>query len=89
MPGYIYRVQVLINLYLWYIPNKELEFHVYDMLHTDAKYYIIMCKLVKLAFCLCCEPIDPSNMGFHKSTLVARGANTQLDPSCVYQRSSD
>ena len=24
-----------------------------------------------------------STMGFHKSTLVARGANTQLDPSCV------
>ena len=22
-------------------------------------------------------------MGFHKSTVVARGANTQLDPSCV------
>jgi len=22
-------------------------------------------------------------MGFHKSTLVARGANKQLDPSCV------
>ena len=22
-------------------------------------------------------------MGFHKSTLLARGANTQLDPSCV------
>ena len=22
-------------------------------------------------------------MGFHISTLVARGANTQLDPSCV------
>ena len=22
-------------------------------------------------------------MGFHKSTLVARGANSQLDPSCV------
>ena len=22
-------------------------------------------------------------MDFHKSTLVARGANTQLDPSCV------
>ena len=22
-------------------------------------------------------------MGYHKSTLVARGANTQLDPSCV------
>ena len=62
---------------------------VYDMLHTDAKCYIIMCKLVKLAFCLCCEQIDPSNMGFHKSTLVARGANTQLDPSCVYQRWSE
>ena len=59
---------------------------VYDMLHTDAKWYIIMCKLVKLAFCLCCEPIDPSNMGYNKSTLVATGANTQLDPSCVYQR---
>ena len=26
---------------------------VYDMLHTDAKCYIIICKLVKLAFCLC------------------------------------
>ena len=25
---------------------------VYDMLHIDAKGYIIMCKLVKLAFCL-------------------------------------
>ena len=25
---------------------------VYDMLHTNAKGYIIMCKLVKLAFCL-------------------------------------
>ena len=25
---------------------------VYDMLHTDAKSYIIMSKLVKLAFCL-------------------------------------
>ena len=22
-------------------------------------------------------------MGFHKSTLVARGANTQLNPSCI------
>ena len=37
---------------------------VYDMLQTDAKGYIIMCKLVKLAFCLCCEPIDPLNIGF-------------------------
>ena len=25
---------------------------MYDMLHTDAKCYISMCKLVKLAFCL-------------------------------------
>ena len=38
---------------------------VYDMLHTDAKGYINMCKLVKLAFCLlqmlvfnCCYSID-------------------------------
>ena len=36
---------------------------VYDMLHTDAKGYIIMCKLVKLAFFffnvgLCCNRID-------------------------------
>ena len=41
---------------------------VYDMFHADAKYYIIMCKLVKLAFCLCCEPIDPSNIGFAVGT---------------------
>ena len=41
---------------------------VYDMLHTDAKGYIIMCKLVKLAFCLCYEPIDPSNIGFAVGT---------------------
>ena len=54
MLGYVYRVKVLINLYLWYIPNEGLEFScsVYDILHTDAKGYIIMCKLVKLAFCL-------------------------------------
>ena len=37
---------------------------VYDMLHSDAKGYISMCKLVKLAFCLlqnvglCCYRID-------------------------------
>ena len=41
---------------------------VYDMLYTDAKGYIIMCKLVKLAFCLCCETIDPSNIGFAVGT---------------------
>ena len=33
------------------------------MLHTDAKGYIIMCQLVKLAFCLCCGLIDQSNVG--------------------------
>ena len=27
---------------------------VYDTLHINAKGYIIICKLVKLAFCLCC-----------------------------------
>ena len=35
---------------------------VYDMLHTDAKCYIIMCKLVELAICLCWELIDPWNV---------------------------
>ena len=35
---------------------------VYDMLHTDAKCYFSMCKLVKLAFCLCCGLIHPSNV---------------------------
>ena len=28
MPGYVYQVKVLINLYLWYISNEELEFRV-------------------------------------------------------------
>ena len=41
---------------------------VYDMLHTDTRGYIIMCKFVKLAFCLCCEPIDHSNIGFAVGT---------------------
>ena len=26
MPGYVYRVKVLIDLYLWYMPNEGLEF---------------------------------------------------------------
>ena len=30
---------------------------MYDMLHTGAK-GCIMCKLIKLAFCLCCRPIS-------------------------------
>ena len=36
---------------------------VNDMFHIDAKGYIIMSKLVKLAFCLCCGLTDPSNVG--------------------------
>ena len=36
---------------------------VYDILHTYAKDYIIMSKLVKLAFCLCCGLTDLSNVG--------------------------
>ena len=32
MPGYVYRVQVLINLYLWYIPSEGLEFRVQCMI---------------------------------------------------------
>ena len=52
---------------------------VYDMLHTDAKGYIIMCKLIKLAFCLCCEPIDPSNIGFAVGT---RQLILQLSLNC-------
>ena len=35
---------------------------LYDTLHSDAKGYTIMCKLVKLVFCLCCGLIDPSNV---------------------------
>ena len=71
MPGYVYRVNVLITLYLWYIPNEGLEFRVQCMIRfilIDAKNYIIMCKLVKLAYCLCCELIDPSNIGFAVAT---------------------
>ena len=32
---------------------------VYNTLHTDAKGYIIMCKLVKPPFCLCCIDTFP------------------------------
>ena len=61
MPGYVYRVKVLINQYLWYIPNERVgvSCSLYDTLHIDAKGYIIMCKLVKLAFCLCCIDTFP------------------------------
>ena len=46
MPGYVYRVKALIKR------RVGVSCSVYDILHTDAKCYIIMCKLVKLAFCL-------------------------------------
>ena len=52
---------------------------VYDMLHTDAKYYIIMCKLVKLAFCLCWGLIDPSNVSV---AVGIRQLILQHSPNC-------
>ena len=51
------------SIFMVYIERRVgVSCSVYDMLHTDAK-YIIMCKLVKLAFCLCCGLIDLSNVG--------------------------
>ena len=39
---------------------------VYDMLHSDANGYIIMCKIVKLAFGLCCyHSMNKHNLGFN------------------------
>ena len=41
------------SIFMVYIERRVgVSCSVYDMLHTDAKGYIIMCKLVKLAFCL-------------------------------------
>ena len=52
------------SIFMVYIERTVgVSYSVYDMLHTDAKGFIIMCKLVKLAFCLCCGLIDPSNVG--------------------------
>ena len=52
------------SIFMVYIERRvAISCSVYDMLHTDAKGYIIMCKLVKLAFCLCCGLIDPSKVG--------------------------
>ena len=52
------------SIFMVYIGRRlGVSCSVYDMLHTDAKGYIIMCKLVKLAFCLYCGLIDPSNVG--------------------------
>ena len=55
MPGYVYRVQVLIkSIFMVYTEQMvRVSCSLYDMFYTDAKCYIIMCKLVKLAFCLC------------------------------------
>ena len=48
------------SVFMVYIKRRVgVSCSVYDMLHTDAKGYIIMCKLVKLAFCLCCGVIGP------------------------------
>ena len=43
MPGYVYQVKVLINLYLWYIPNERLEIRVQCMI-----YFIVMQKAILL-----------------------------------------
>ena len=52
------------SIFMVYIERRVgVSCSVYDMLHTDAKSYIIICKLVKLAFCVCCGLIDPSNVG--------------------------
>ena len=51
------------SIFLVYIERRVgVSCSVYDMLHADAKGYIIMCKLVKLAFGLCCGLIYPSNV---------------------------
>ena len=43
------------SIFMVYIERRVgVSCAVYDMVHTDAKGYIIMCKLAKLAFCLCC-----------------------------------
>ena len=55
------------SIFMVYIERRVgVSCSVYDMLHTDAKGYIIMCQLVKLAFYLCCGLIDPSNVGIRQ-----------------------
>ena len=65
MPGYMYPGQSSYKtIFMVYIERKVgVSCSVYDMLYTDAKGYIIMSNLVKLAFCLCCGLIDTSNVG--------------------------
>ena len=45
MPGYVYRVKVVINLYLWYISNEGFEFRVQCMIccilmQNDIMFYV-------------------------------------------------
>ena len=42
----------------------------------------LFAKLIKISAAMILNAVVDV-IGFHKSTLVARGANTQLDPSCV------
>ena len=52
------------SIFMVYIERRfGVSCSVYDILHTDAKGYIVMCKLVKLAFCLCCGLRVTSNVG--------------------------
>ena len=52
------------SIFMVYIERRVgVSCSVYDMLHTDTKGYIIMCKLEKLAFCLFGVLIDLSNVG--------------------------
>ena len=43
MPGYVYRVKVLITLYLWYISNEGLEFRDQYMIR-----FVLMQKAILL-----------------------------------------
>ena len=64
MPGCVLGQSSYKSIFMVYIKRRVgVSCSVYDMLHTDAKGYIIVCKLVKLALCLCCGLIDPSNVG--------------------------
>ena len=52
------------SIFMVYIERRVgVSCSVYDILHAYAKGYIIMCKLITLAFCLCCGLIDPWNVG--------------------------
>ena len=63
VPGQCSYKPILINFMVYIERRVGVSCSVYDMLHNDAKGYIIMCKFVKLAFCLCWGLIDPLNVG--------------------------